>query len=189
MLGCPDFECEVDAFGAREIFMFPYYILHNQRAAWSEYYDGFVFAIIVATGTMLLLLFIPRACCQMSVFCCVLCGDECGKTKGCADLCGPYKNTNPGEAPSSERVCEMIGWPYKTMFTRVVDHYWRREAPTNGLLSGTYTKGYVYVRQFSLRLSTLSLCGRCWSVSSTAFSTLRTPCDASTRRTSTNRTV
>lgn len=151
VLGCPDFECEVDAFGPREIFMFPYYILHNQRAAWSEYYDGFVFAIIVATGTMLLLLFIPRACCQMSVCCCVLCGDECGKTKGCADLCGPYKNTNPGEAPSSERVCEMIGWPYKTMFTRVVDHYWRREAPTNGLLSGTYSKGYVYVRQFSLR--------------------------------------
>lgn len=151
VLGCAEFECEVDAFGISDIFMFPYYILHNQRGAWSEYYEGLLYAVIVATCTMLLLVACPRSCCQVSTFCCAVCGDECGEAKGCRDLCGPHRNTNPYESPTSERVCEMIGWPGRTMFTRVVDHYWRRAAPSPGLLQGTASKEYVYVRQFSPR--------------------------------------
>ena len=129
VLGCPDFECEVDAC-AREIFMFPYYILHNQRAVvrvlrrfrirhhrghWHDAPPPLHSASVLPDVGLLLRAVWRRV----------------RKDKG---LRGPLRSVQehkPRRAPSSERVCEMIGWPYKTMFTRVVDHYWRRKRPTD----------------------------------------------------------
>ena len=148
VLGCPDFECEVDAFTAGDLFLFPRFILHNQRGAWSEYYEGLWWGLLVATATMVLIFLCPLWCCRMSTALCVFCGDECGSSKGCKDLCGPHVNTNRFQKPAVSYVCEMLEPPSRTMCTRIADHNWWRRAPVG---FWNKTKGFVYERQFSVR--------------------------------------
>ena len=125
VVGCPEFRCELPAFGAYEIFVFPYYILHNQRGAWSEYYEGIWIAIGIATVLVALLFLCPLFCCRCSAFCCRVCGNGCGKRfRAWEPCCGPRPEE---EDDTAKDVCARLRAPMRTLCTRIPDH----EVPTD----------------------------------------------------------
>lgn len=121
VLGCPEFRCEVPAFGLQEIVAFPYYILHNQRGAWSEYYEGLWIAIGIATVLMALVFLCPLRCCRFGAFCCRVCGNRCGTRccRGCEPCCGPRAEE---EEDTKKNVCARLLAPMRTLCTRIPDH-------------------------------------------------------------------
>ena len=155
VVGCPEFRCELPAFGAYEIFVFPYYILHNQRGAWSEYYEGLWIALGIATLIVALVFLTPRFVCYACATPCIAVADGCGERgcHWCRPCCGPRDGENeatlygdrPDEDKSTQadrRVCAKLLAPWKTMCTRIADH---AEVDAKGYAKRTWSlRGILY---------------------------------------------